>query len=121
MEESIIYKDHLIEISNDSILIKNYYFPLIGAKRVPFKNIQSVTAEEPSLLNGQFRIWGTRNFVTWFPMDFLRPQRDKIFMINLIGKTVDVGFTVKNSETVIKILQQKGLIQHATAPLSNKL
>ena len=115
MAENIIYKDKLIEISNDSILIKNYYFPFIGSKRVPFKNIQYVSAEQPSLLNGKFRIWGTRNFATWFPLDFWRPKRDKIFMINLIGKTICVGFTVKNSETVFQILEKKGLIQHATA------
>lgn len=115
MAENIIYKDKLIEISNDSILIKNYYFPLIGSKRVPFKNIQSIIVEKPSSSNGKFRIWGTRNFATWFPLDFWRPKRDKIFMINLIGKTVCVGFTVNNSETVLRILEQKGLIQHATA------
>lgn len=115
MAENIIYKDTLVEISNDSLLIKNYYFPLIGSKRVLFQNIESVTAEQPSISNGQFRIWGTGNFVTWFPLDFWRPKRDKIFMIHLCGKTISVGFTVKNSETVYKILDQKGFIQHATA------
>ena len=115
MAENNIYEDRLVQISNDSILIKNYYFPLIGSKRVPFNKIESVTAEKPSLLKGKFRIWGTSNFVTWYPLDFARPSRDKIFIITLLGKTIRVGFTVKNSETVLRIFEQKGLIQHATA------
>jgi hypothetical protein len=115
MAENNIYEDRLVQISNDSILIKNYYFPLIGSKRVPFKKIEFVTAEKPSLLKGKFRIWGTGNFVTWYPLDFARPSRDRIFIINLLGKTIRVGFTVNNSETVLRILEQKGLIQHATA------
>ena len=115
MTETIIYKDKLIEISNNFILLKNYYLPFIGSKRVPFDKIKSVTVEKPSLLNGQFRIWGTGNFVTWFPLDLWRPSRDKIFIIALIGKTMRIGFTTENSETVIRILEQKGLIQHTTA------
>jgi hypothetical protein len=115
LAENIIYKDNLTEISNDSILIKNYYFPIIGSKRVLFKNIESVTAEQPSLSNGKFRIWGTRNFATWYPMDFFRSRRDKIFIINLVGKTISVGLTVKSSEAVFQIFEKNGLMKHATA------
>ena len=115
MAENIIYEDRLIEISNDFIVIKNYYFPLIGSKRVPIDKIQSITAETPSLLKGKYRIWGTGNFATWWPLDFARPARDKVFMINRPGKRIRIGFTVNNSETVLRILEQKGLIQHATA------
>ncbi len=115
MIENNVYEDRLVKISNDSILIKNYYFPLIGSKRVPFNKIESVTAEKPSLMKGKFRIWGTGNFVTWWPMDFARPTRDKVFIINRLGKTIQIGFTVNNSETVLRILEQKGLIQQATA------
>jgi len=113
--ENIIYKDKLIEISNNFILFKNYYLPFIGSKRVPFDKIKSVTVEKPSLLKGQFRLWGTGNFVTWFPLDLGRPNRDKIFMIYLLGKTIRIGFTAENSETVVRIFEQKGLIQHTTA------
>ena len=115
MSNNIIYKDNLVEISNDFILVKNYYFPLIGSKRVAFNKIDSIRAEEPSLMNGRFRIWGTGNFTTWFPLDLARPKRDKIFTISIHGKTVNVGFTVKDSETVVRIFGQKGLIKHATA------
>src|SRR5271169_448255 len=115
MAENNIYEDKLIEISNESILLKNYYFPLIGSKRVLFKKIKSVTAEKPSSSNGRFRICGTGNFVTWYPLDFARPSRDKIFMMNLLGDKIRIGFTVKNSEKVLRIFEQKGLMQHATA------
>ncbi len=110
-----LYEDRLVKISNDSIILKNYYFPLIGSKRVPFNRIESVAADNPSLLKGKFRIWGTGNFVTWWPLDFARPSRDKVFIMNRLGKTIRIGFTVHNSDTVLRIFQQKGLVRHATA------
>jgi hypothetical protein len=115
MAENNIYEDRLIEISNDSILLKNYYFPLIGSKRVPFRKIEFITAEKPSLLKGKFRIWRTGNFVTWYPLDFARPTRDRIFIINRLGEMIRIGFTAENSDTVLRIFEQKGLIQRATA------
>ena len=35
MDGNVIYKDKLVEVSSDSILLKNYYFPFIG-KRIQF-------------------------------------------------------------------------------------
>lgn len=64
MAENNIYEDGQIEISNDSILLKNHYFPLLGSKRVPFGEIEFVTLKKPSLLKGKFRIWGIVKFVT---------------------------------------------------------
>ena len=115
MEETFVYKDKLIEISSDFILFKNYYFPLIGSKRVPFNRIKSISVEEPSLLKGQWRIWGTGNFTIWFPLDFERSKRDKIFILSMIGKRVRIGFTTENSETVLQIFKQRGFIHQAIA------
>ena len=55
MEQGPIYKDKLIEISNDFIILKDYYFPF-GPKRVPLEEIESITVEKPSLSAGKWRI-----------------------------------------------------------------
>jgi hypothetical protein len=115
MNTNTIYEDKLVKISNTFIVVKNYYFPFIGSKKVAFDKIESITVEKPTFLNGQFRIWGTRNLSTWYPIDLVRPKRDKIFKISIIGKTVDVGFTVKNSSDVEKIFREKGLLKYTTA------
>ncbi len=111
METTILYKDSLIEISADSILLKNYYFPFFSAKRIRFEQVRAITAEEPTLLNGKWRLQGTTDFGTWFPLDLVRPKRDKIFFISLAGKKLRIGFTVEDSETVLRILTLKGLIR----------
>jgi hypothetical protein len=115
IEQDPVYKDKLIEISHDFLLLKNYYVPFGNPKRVPFEEIESVTAEKPSLSVGKWRIWGTGNLTSWFPLDFARPRRDLVFMVCLRGKTIRVGFTAENSEAVVRIFEQRGLLHHRTA------
>ena len=80
MEAKILYKDILVEISDDSITLKNYYFPFIS-KKVLFKDIEKIEVKKPNLWNGKWKIWGTSNFSYWFPIDFSRPLRKEIFFI----------------------------------------
>jgi hypothetical protein len=115
MEAINVYNDKLVEINNDSITLKNYYFPFATSKRIPFDKIKSIKIQNPSLFTGQARIWGTGDFMTWFPLDLGRIKRDKIFVISIIDKSIRVGFTVENSETVLQIFEQKGLITKRTA------
>ncbi len=114
MDENIIYKDRLIEITSNAILFKNYYF-FGSSKRVPFEKIKSVAIDQPSLSAGKWRIWGTGNFTTWYPLDIHRPSRDKIFLMSLIGKRVRIGFTAEDSEAVRLILKEKKVLNGATA------
>ena len=110
MEQNILYNDSLVTLSDRSIVLKNYYLPIVGPKKVAFESIESVSVKKPSLMTGKWRIWGTGNFSTWFPLDFSRPQRDRIFFITQKGKSIRIGFTVKDSEAVVRILGQKGLL-----------
>ena len=110
MKTDLIYQDKLVEISNDSILLKNYYFPSQKPKEVEFSSIDNVEAKEPSMRTGKWRFQGTGDFHTWFPLDNMRNTRDKIFFIKLKDKWVQIGFTVENSEAVKKIFREKGLL-----------
>jgi hypothetical protein len=49
MTTDIIYQDKLIEISNDSILLKNYYFPSQKQKVILFDSIKKVEVKLPTL------------------------------------------------------------------------
>ena len=53
------YSDALVEIGDDAIRLKSYYFPF-GSKRVSFAEIAEVVVEKPTLINGRWRIWGLR-------------------------------------------------------------
>ncbi len=102
--EKILYRDSLIEIRNESILIKHYYFPFIS-KNILLSNIEKIEIRESTLMNGKWRIWGTGRFTNWFPVDILRPMRNKIFFITSKNKHVKTGFTVRDSERVEEILK----------------
>ncbi len=104
-----IYSDKLVEITEDSILFRWYYFPF-GRRRVALSKIDRIVVMEPSLLGGKWRIHGTSDFKTWFPCDWKRPTRDKIFVATLRNKWMRIGFTVEDSEKVQKILEEKKLL-----------
>ncbi len=100
-----LYSDKLIEISEDSIIIRNYYFPF-GSRQIYWNEVENIVVYKPGLLTGKYRYWGTGDFHTWFPPDN-RLKRDKIFIMKLKNKWWQIGFTVENSQTVIDLLKKK--------------
>ncbi|MFZ4620535.1 MAG: hypothetical protein ACOYNS_08245 [Bacteroidota bacterium] len=114
MTDSPLYKDPLVEISQNSIRFNLYYFPMGSAKTVKFSDVESITVERATISNGKWRIWGTGSLFTWFPCDVGRPGRDRIFFLKIRNKKVTIGWTVNDPDTVIKVLQQQGLTVHST-------
>lgn len=110
----VLYSDSLVEITQDAICFKNYYFPF-GSKRVSFSGIDHITTEKPSLLNGQYRLHGTGDFVTWFPRDWKRPQRAVIFFAQMRGSSRRIGFTVEDAAQVERLLQNNNLLARRAA------
>lgn len=51
MTNKIVYSDKLVEIDDDSILVRDYYYPF-GNKRVNFGNVENIIVKTPSLLSG---------------------------------------------------------------------
>ena len=111
MQNGILYKDNLIEISEDSLTLYKYYFPSLSSKIISFNSIAKIEIKEPTIFSGKWRIQGTGNFKTWFPFVSSRPKRDKIFIIRYKNKWVQSGFTVENSEKVAALLRDKKLIR----------
>jgi hypothetical protein len=105
MKNDIVYSDKLVEFFDDSILVRDYYYPF-GDKRVDFKNIESIVVQKPTLLSGKYRYYGTGDFRTWFPPDN-RTSRDKIFTIKIKKKWWRIGLTVENSQTVFDLFKNK--------------
>ncbi len=56
-----IYSDKLVEITEESILFRNYYFPF-GSRTVLFSDVSSVAAKEPT--HEWWRVHGTVDFLT---------------------------------------------------------
>jgi hypothetical protein len=98
-----IYKDKLVEIAEHGLTFRRYYFPF-GDRYVPFDEFDKIEVTDPSLSDGSWRLWGTSDFQTWFPLDTRRPARDRIFVGLLRGKSRRIGFTVEHGAEVEKLL-----------------
>jgi len=105
-----LYSDSLIEIKHGSILFRRYSF-FERDRMVLLSDIEKIVVKKATIWNGKFRFHGTGDFKTWFPKDFQRYKRDKIFIAAIRYKWWHIGFTVEDSETVIRLLQNKGLIK----------
>ncbi len=106
----VLYADRLLEITDDSILFRDYCF-LAGSKRVPFADIRYIRTWRLTPLRGAWRISGTGDFLTWFPVDWGRPWRDTGFLLVRKGKIFRIGFTAEDAAAVGEILRRKGLLR----------
>lgn len=111
---SDLYVDSLVRISNDSITFLHYSFPLLSPRRVLFADIDHISVKEPSLFTGKWRIWGSGDLRTWYPLDTGRPSRDRIFHVTLKTRGMNIGFTAEHSVRVFSLLREKGLLLHET-------
>ncbi len=68
MTTDTIYSDGLITITQDAVVFHNYYLPGVS-KTVPISNIEKIVIKEPTVVNGQWRLWGSGRFDIWFPLD----------------------------------------------------
>ena len=112
---STTYQDPLIEINDREIIFHRYYFPTGSDKRVPLTDIESIEVRQPSAFGGSYRIWGSGDLRSWYPLDRNRPKRDRIFRATLRGQRVRIGFTVERSDEVINVFKQLNLLRESPA------
>ncbi len=104
-----LYRDSLLEITDQEIVFHRYYFPFGGDKHVPLSEIESVQRRAPSVAFGSWRIWGGSP-LAWFPLDWHRPSRDAIFLASLRNTALNIGFTVERSQEAAAVLRRRGLL-----------
>lgn len=112
----MLYSDKLVEIDDDSILFRYYYFPF-GSKRISLDTIKHIEILKPALKNGKYRLHGTGDFRTWYPCDVKRPSRDQIFLITFKKGWWRTGFTVERSGFVQLMFEKNGLVKNIDTAL----
>jgi hypothetical protein len=110
MNNDIVYHDNLMEISNEKIIFKAYYFPSMKPKDLFVSCIEKMEVKEPSLRTGKYRIQGTGDLRTWYALNESRHKRDKIFIIKIKNKWIRIGFTGENSKAIENFFKDKGLL-----------
>lgn len=103
-----MYRDSLIEIKDETLIIYNYYFPFID-KTIWLKDVSCVYILENTIFNGAWRIYGMGVLPIWYGVDTMRFTRDKLFAVELDEQWVKCGFTAHSSAAVIDELQNKGI------------
>ena len=103
----MLYSDALVEVDEEGIRLRGYYFPF-GSKFVAFSRIARIVAESPTLRNGRWRIWGSGNLRTWFARDWKRPRREAIFIIHPKAGWWRMAFTVEDSGCLRRVLADRG-------------
>jgi hypothetical protein len=109
MKDNFIYSDELVDVDNNGICFRKYYFPSAKAKFVKFSDILIIEKKQPTLMNGKWRNWGTGDFKTWFPSDRNRSKRDCIFIARLATQRTRIGFTVENTKLFVEAIESKGI------------
>ena len=104
-----LYSDGLVELTDEAILFRHYYFPIGGSRSIPIVDIKQIEQRPPTLSNGKWRLWGTSNFRQWFPVDWRRPKRDAIFFLIRSGRKKKIGFTVEDNEEFVEAVKNSGI------------
>ncbi|MEN6343126.1 MAG: hypothetical protein ABFC89_11280 [Methanospirillum sp.] len=112
-----LYADRLVLIDGDAITFRRYSVLFCRSRRVPFAEIERITVRAPSLATGKWRLWGSGDLCTWFPLDWHRPSRDAIFLLERKGSRRRIGFSVEDSARVAAILRERGRLS-VVAPSS---
>lgn len=108
---STLYKDRPVEITDQEVIFRHYHLPFGNDRHVSVNQIERFQARPSSFWGGSWRIWGSGELQTWFPLDGTRRSRDRIFMNLLRGRSRRIGFTVERSSEAAKVLKDVGLLQ----------
>lgn len=103
------YEDPKIRLDGSTITIRQYYFPFATPKRVALADIDHVETYEMNKWTGQYRFWGSGDFVHWFNHDFGRRKKTAAFILHLRGGGFRPVVTPDRPEEFRRELEQAGV------------
>lgn len=105
MTRTVLYHDGLVELDQDSITLRRYYFPWAGSKRIPYTDIRDAHDRAMDAWTGKGRLWGSGDLRHWAPLDLHRRKKDTAIILDL-GKFVRPVFSPDNPARVMTLLRQ---------------
>jgi hypothetical protein len=79
--ESNGYRDSALSIVDGALVIRRYYFPWLGSKRLPLAAITEARQVDLAPLRGQWRLWGTSDPRYWANLDASRHRKRVGFVL----------------------------------------
>jgi hypothetical protein len=103
LQSPVLYDDGRIACDDRGVVIRWYY--LWGSKRIPYSSIRSAKRYGLTKWRGQWRIWGSGDFVHWFNLDPKRPGKNLALELDTGGR-VRPTITPDDPDTVERILTE---------------
>lgn len=105
MGGEVLYDDGLVELDEQSITVRWYYFPLALSKRIAYTEIRGIDHRAMGTWTGKGRLWGSGDLRHWAPLDLHRPTKDIAIVLDL-GRHVRPVFSPDDPERVLALLHQ---------------
>ena len=105
MPREVLYDDGLVELDQEGITLRRYYFPLAVSKRISYTDILEYKQRAMGAWTGKGRLWGSGDLRHWAPLDLRRPGKDTAIILDL-GKFVRPVFSPSDPERVIALLRE---------------
>src|SRR6266702_7527090 len=103
MSRTVLYDDGLVELDDEGIVLRRYYFPWAGSKRIRYSDIRGVQQHAMGTWTGKGRLWGSGDLRHWAPLDLRRPHKDTSIELDL-GGFVRPVFSPDDPARVIALL-----------------
>lgn len=105
-ENKPLYSDKYLDVFEDHLMLKGYYFLKFGQKRIDMSEIEQIKEVRLTYFNGLTRheqVWLTPRW----PFDWKVKDRKEGILIKRKGKFVNVGISAENPKEVALILLKK--------------
>jgi hypothetical protein len=100
------YRDRWITCTDTHVVVRGYYFPTGRSRRIPYREIASVTSVPLRTLRGRWRLWGTASPRYWAHLDPGRPRKTGALVLDL-GRRIRPVLTPDDPDTVRDIIDAR--------------
>lgn len=92
----MLYQDKYVTITEYSLTIRKYYFPLATSKSIMFSEMKKISLESALNVN---HLWGTSTHFlnNWFNYDSERAHKDKFIEVEVKNARIRPSFTCEDS------------------------
>src|SRR3989338_1673723 len=102
----MVYDDGLIAISDRELIVRQYYFPLSRARKIPLARIRRVELHPLTIWNGLYRLWGMGVRPIWFHFDSSRLRKKHFLQVDP-GAWMQSGLTPSDMDAAFQALRAR--------------
>lgn len=88
-DDGTCYDDGRISCDAHGLTIRRYYLPFGAAKHIEWAQVRQMQVK-PMTTASKYRLWGTGDFRHWAALDWRRPSRDALVVLDLGGHVLPV-------------------------------